>query len=487
MTAYPPNFIARSHAIDLNYVQKQGTSEFFPQSVYILGPSNDTAAIKSGKHQVQSAQDVAAICGYGSRPHLAAKVLFPEIASIPVWLLPLDSSALDGADIQVTPVGTVTKSGTFYLVYNETYRSAPFTVEVGDSIDDIVVKMDVANEAAPDVPCVADGNGIGNSNFSDKTGGAIGIDLSLEVVGPTDTGISFGINKSENGSGTPDITAALAEIGQDWATLMINCLEYDNATVLNELSEFGESVRTPLKQRPIEIVVGTREADRSVYEAVFDPRIGDRTNVLMPHQGSPSLTCVIAAAAVQQMALTRSRQPAKDYVSVLKGVLPGPDNIDREPVARNDSMLKGCSATEIRGNQVIMSDTITPWRPVGEEEPGFRYSVDQAKLGAYIYGVRQILISPTFDGAPWVTDEDVTDDKEVRKAKDLKTAFIALIQRLGKKGILSNVEAIIASLNVDVSGTFSKRIESQVDLGLAGNGNQFSNEANFSFVYGAIN
>ena len=252
---------------------KRGAVQYLPQRIAVFGQGSTASTYSTTKSQVTSALEVAQTYGFGSPLHLAVLQLLPTngdgVGTLPVTVYPLDDAGgAVAAAGDITPVGAVTKAGSFVVRINNIV-SVPFSVAVGDTVAQIVTKIYTAMAASLDLPMTA----VDSTTKVDVTAkwkGASGNDLYLEVVGPTDTGVTFAFTQPAGGATNPNIDAALAQIGNVWETMIVNCLDVADTTTLGKYTTAGEGRWLPTVRKPFIVFFGYYRGHRG--DRYRDPR-----------------------------------------------------------------------------------------------------------------------------------------------------------------------------------------------------------------------
>jgi phage tail sheath gpL-like len=486
--------VARVLGIETQFVDlRAGAVQFLPQQIAILGQG---ATLSAGypltPYQITSAAQAAARYGFGSPIHLAALQLFPVtgggVGSIPVWVYPLND---DGAGAIAT--GTITPSGAAgvaatYYVRAAGILSAPFTLAAGDNVATICDKIVAAINAVLDQPIIA-ADGTTDVDITAKWDGASGNDITVEVLDsngetPADD-ITFAVVQPASGAADPDVSAALAQIGGRWITMLVNCFGPTITAVLNDIEAVGEPRWGATVRRPFVAFVGNPEPTVGTSIAVPNARPSDRVNAQVVAPGSPNMPLQIAAAHVREMAKIANNNPPVDYGSrPLRGLLPGTDAQQWDYSQRDQAVKGGSGTVELKNGLVNISDVVTFYKPAGEVPPAYRYVVDIMKLMTIIYNTDLEFAQPAWDGAPLIPDEQPTVNPAARKPKAAKAAMGRILDSLGLQAIISDPKAAKAATVASISSSNPKRLDLRTTVQLSGNSNIISVQLNFGFFFG---
>lgn len=488
-TAVDPSAVARAVGIKTNYVNLAGAAPFLPQRIAVIGQGATLSTYATTKKQVFSSAEVGALYGYGSPLHLAVKQLFPDngdgVGIIPVTVYPLDDNAAGVAAAgAVTYSGTQTKTGTFQVIIGGV-KSDYFTLLVADDDTAKVNKILAAINGVLDMPVIATA-GTKSAVTTAKWKGATGNYMPISVVGPTDTGLVFTVTAMTSGAADQVLTKALAQVGDVWETLVVNCLGYDTTT-LDAYSEFGEGRWLPMVNKPLVVFTGHNDPDVADCISVTTGRTTDRTNCLLPCPGSANMPFVWVANAVGRIARVANSNPAMDFGGVLlPGINPGTDAQQWIYSQRNTAVLAGCSTVEVRDSQVVLSDTVTMYHPTGQTTPAYRYVCDIIKIMQLLFNTALIFKAPEWEGAPLIPDNQPTNNPAAKQPKAAVAAMCSMIDSLALDAILSNPAAAKKATVAGINSTNPKRLDVATTVQLSGNTNIISVDLNFGFYFGGV-
>lgn len=470
---------------------RKGSTLLLPQRVAVIGQGTTGGGYSLTKIQLSSALDVASAFGFGSPLHLAALQLFPAngdgLGSIPCTFYPLDDDAGGAPSVgDIAPTGTATKAGSFVVTINNIV-SVALTIEVGDEVADVVDKLKVAIDATLEMPVTTTDNAT-DLILTSKWEGLSANDIKASITGPTDTGISFVITQPVGGLVNPNATAfnaALAQFGNDWETLVVNCMESTDTIALDALSVFNEGRWDPQVTRPFVALAGSEETDVNTAIAIPDARLLDRTNSQPMAPGSGNLPMQIAAANASRIARIADADPAQGYIrQSLPFITPGlPD--EQWTYAEKDQALKaGTSSSDIIDNIVVISDTVTFYHPTGEQDPAYRSVVDIMRLMNVMYNISLIFDGPKWQGAPLIPDDQPTVNPNARKPRNAVAEVNSVLDGLGLRAIISDPETAKASTVADIDDQNPDRLNIETTIQLSGNTNIKDFALNFGFFFG---
>ena len=488
-TAIDLSAVARDTGITTAFKNlKRGGVTYLPQRIALFGQGSTASTFSTSKAQVTSALEVAQTYGFGSPLHLAALQLLPTngdgVGTLPVTVYPLDDEGgATAAAGDITPAGAVSMAGSFVVrVIN--IVSQAFSVAVGDTVAQIVTKIYTAMAATLDLPVTA----VDSTTKVDVTAkwkGASGNDLYLEVVGPTDTGVTFAFTQPTGGATNPNIDAALAQIGGVWETMIVNCLDIADTTTLGKYTTAGEGRWLATVRKPFLVFTGNTEAVVATAIAVPDARKTDRVNCQLVAPGSNDLPFVVAARQVARIAVLANNNPPHDYGSqAATGLTPGLDSVQWDFTKRDQAVKGGSSTIEVRDGVVNISDVVTFYHPSGDPTPAYRFVVDVVKVMNILFNTDIIFAAAEWDGAPLIPDDQPTVNRSAKKPKTAVTAVAAMIDSLGLEAIISDPVGAKTTIQAEINSQNPKRLDVAYTVALAGNTNIKSIDFNFGFYFG---
>ena len=488
-SAVDASAVARVVGIETKFKDlRAGGILFLPQRVALVGQGATASVYSTDKKQFTSALAVAQDYGFGSPLHLAAKQFFPingdGLGSIPLTVYPLVD---DGAGVvsagDITPTVAPTEAAS-YIVRVNNIDSEAFVIDTADTVATVTVKIAAAINAVLDMPITATSTALLVDTVS-KWKGLTANEINIEVIGSATVGNSFAITQHVGGLVNPVVDNAIAQVGNVWETMFLNCLGMSDLTTLDTYQAFGEGRWGPLVRKPC-IVFAGNTAD-SVTNAVIitNLRKADRVNCSLVAPGSNDLSFVIAARQLARIAKVANNNPAHDYGSQdATGLTPGPDG-DQWTYADRDQVVKGGSSTiEVKDGVINISDVVTMYHPDGDPIPAYRYVVDIVKLMNIIFNLDIEFATAKWDGAPLIPDDQPTVNRDAKKPKTAVAAVSAILDSLGLNAIISDPETAKKNTLAEIDPGNPKRLNLTTTVQLSGNANIISVDLNFGFFFG---
>lgn len=489
-TAIDNSAVARVVGIKTNFKDlRAGRVLYLPQRIAIVGQGSSTATYATTKQQVTSAYQAGSLYGFGSPIHLAVMQLFPAngdgVGTIPVTIYPLEDHASGVvATGSITPSGAATGTGSFKIKINNIESSA-FSVANGDTVANITAKIHTAIASNVNMPMVSTDNST-DVSLTSKWKGASANDLHIEIV-PTstdNTGVTFGMTQPTGGANNPDVDTALAQVGNVWETMLLNCMDIADTATLDKYNVFGEGRWGALVRKPLVVFTGNTASTVASATSISDSRKLDRVNAQLVCPGSKDLPFVIASRQLAKIAVIANNNPAHDYASQkATGINAGADSVQWNYVDRDLAVKAGSSTIEVKDGVVNISDTVTFYHPEGDLTPAYRYVVDIVKLQNIIFNVDLIFASDSWDGAPLIPDNQPTVNPAAKKPVMAVAALGVLLDDLALQALISDPETAKTNTQAVISSSNAKRLDVATVVQLSGNTNIISVDLDFGFYF----
>ena len=488
--------VARVVGINTQFKNIRGSAaQSLPMHIGILAQGTTAAAGYSLlPRRITSQAEAAATYGFGSPIHLAALELFPPVGggvgSIPVTVFPLvDDGAGVAAVGTITPAGVAPATATFFARISG-ILSAPIAVAAAANVATQVASFVAAINAILQMPVIATNTGPGTAcTLTAKWKGATGNEIKVEILDSNlnpALGSLYTVVAPATGATDPAVTTALAGIGGDWVTLLINSFHGTNATVLDAIQVKGEARWDQQVRRPFVAFCGNDEAVLATAIATSNARKTDRVNAQVVSPGSVHLPVQIAAAQVREIAKVADDNPPTDYgARKVTTLIPGADSVQWDYATRDAAVKAGSSTIEIKNGLVQISDVVTMYHPDGEIPPAYRFVVDIIKLMNVIYNLDLEFTQPEWAGAPLIPDGQPTTNPNARKPSSAKAAISRILDSLGLAAVISDPATAKAATTANINGTNPKRLDVTTTVQLSGNTNIISVDLNFGFFFGS--
>lgn len=488
-TAVDPSAVARVLGIKTQFRNLQGGNvTVLPMRIAVVGQGATASTYATTKAQVFSATEAGNTYGFGSPVHLACEQLLPAsgdgVGIIPVTVYPMeDNGSGVAAAGDITPtVGSIVQAN--YQVSINNILSEYFTVEVGDVVADVVDKMVVAVNAVSRMPMIAS-DGTTKLDLTSKWKGASANDLQIEVIGSTTSGMTWAYTQPTGGSANPTVDASLAQFGNVWETMVMNCLDVADTTALAKYAEVNEGRWGALVRKPFIAFSGDTNTTVASAIAVPDARKTDRTNCQLVAPGSKDLPFVVAARQLAEIAKVANSNPPHDYGSQqATGLTPGADGDQWDAAQRDTAVKAGSSTIQVKDDVINISDVVTFYHPTGDDTPAYRYVVDVIKVMNILFNTDIRFSLPEWDGAPLIPDDQATVNPTAKKPKMAKAVIADMIDGLALETIISDPDVAKETIQAAISSSNPKRLDLAYTVQLSGNTNIISIDFNFGFYFG---
>lgn len=477
-----------------------------PQRLAIIGEANEAnqADLSTDPVAITSAQQAGQLFGFGSPIHAMARILFPisgdGVGGIPVVVYPQEEPGGATAKVlEITPSGVATKNGTHTLriagresIDGSTYD---INIEEGDTVADITQKIDDAVSAVLGSPVLATSDDY-TVELTSKWKGLTAEALSVEVdTNDDDLGITYVINSTQAGSGTPaDVAAALNKFGNAWNTWVLN--GYGTvSSIMNALEEFNGNPSpenptgryTGIMMKPFIAITGSVAADPS---SITDARLDEVTIAIAPAPLSPGMQYEAAANMALLAIVVAQNSPHLDVSGKSYPDMPVPTNGDIGVMAiyqnRDAIVKKGCSTVELNANRYVVQDFVTTYHPVGEVPPQFRYCRNLQLDYNVRYGYYLLEQINVVDHAI-ANDSDVVSATNVIKPKQWVQIVDAYADDLALRALIVDADFMKDSIRVGISTSNPDRLETEFRYKRSGVARIASTSAEAGFNFGTLN
>lgn len=457
----------------------QNSTQNLPMRIAIIGEANtaNQSSLNEDATEITSAKQAGILYGFGSPIYHVMRILQPVngggVLGIPVVVYAQETPVGATANVQeITPLGVATANVTHYVTVSgrntidgQTYA---FNVNVGDTTNDISQKIEDAVNGVLGSPFSATSTDY-EATLTTKWKGATANDAVVTIdTNGNAAGITYTIQSVTVGSGTPSIAGALAQFGNTWNTIVVNCYG-DNSTILNALEAFngipdqddptGRYASTMMK--PFFALFGTVEDDATT---VTDSRLNEVTNLACPAPNSSGMSCEAAANYATLLAVQAQNNPHTDISGQFLPDMPVPSNGQIGSMAeysfRDSAVKKGCSTVEFVNGNYKVCDFVTTYHPEGEIPVQFRYVrnlvIDLNIFYGYYLLEQQYVVDKVIS-----TDDANISVSGVIKPKDWKAILGGYFDRLSERALIVDSAFSFEGLQVGISSSNPDRLETQ--------------------------
>jgi phage tail sheath gpL-like len=324
-----------------------------------------------------------------------------------------------------------------------------------------------------------------NVVLTSKWKGVSANDIKVEMSGE-DLGTTFAITQPTGGLTNPSVVAPLALLGNVWETLLINALNVSDTTALDAIRSVGDGRWGELVRKPFISFVGNTAASVLDATAVSSVRRTEYINAQLVSPGSKDLPFMVAARQVARIARVANNNPPTGYaMEEATGLTPGADEVQWDYLARDQAVKAGSSTVEVIDGVVNLCDTVTFYRPTGEEPPAYRKVVHIIRLMNILFNLDLIFAKKEWASAPLIPDDQATVNPKARKPKSAVAAVCKMHDSLGLNAIISDPAYAKANTKANIDSQNSDRLNLETTVKLSGNSDIVSATLKFGFFFGA--
>lgn len=339
-------------------------------------------------------------CGYGSQCHREYLKFKANNSSTELWILPVnENSAGVAATGTLTLAGTATADGILQLYINATRVQVPVAQE--DEAADIATAAAALINQNAIIPVTATADG-GIITLKARQKGAFGNNIPVEInMNGTDAGettpagITVTIAKMTGGSGDPDLTDKLANMGDREFDFIVN--PFCDTTNLNALRDFMNDT------------TGRWSDDQQVYGHVWSLFVGtasaaqtfgnarnDQHATIFAIDGVRQLPDEYLAAAVGRIATSYINDPARPVTfAELTSVYAPVDAKQWDKSTRNTLLGNGISTFKFANGVVQIERVITTYQrnKAGVADVSYRDANTMYTLQYIVRRLRSVITS----------------------------------------------------------------------------------------------
>lgn len=460
----PSNAIASFTFVEQKYRRSgNAATPNIPQRIALLGqyiaaktPVNNVAV------PVTTADEVAALAGYGSQAHMMALKLFNAMGQSPALVdwYPI----ADGTTAQVTTVTFAGAAGVqglwrLYIVgkrYEISVLAADTAIASATAMTNLInadlsCPFGAANGGTAVVTLTAKWKGL-SSSLLDVRKNYYASDVNL--IPTTQTMV---IASSVTGATDPSLATALANFGDVAYTWVIT--GQNDATTAAALETAGEARWDPSVKKPWLSVMGYVDT-RSNFVTALGSR-NSKVTVYMPVEASPNHPGEIAAATVGAAAVSANADPYRPFKNlVLTGILPGSGAQWTRAQADAVEAAGGSAFRVSNAGAVSIWDLLTTYKTNsgGAADDSFRYAVTVTNIQNKIYSLDLKFSSDPYDRAIVISDDDVSGKAYTVSPKSIKADAISLVDQWVLANGSKNRDQIVAGIVSEVDSGNPGRI-----------------------------
>lgn len=478
-TAIGANRISRTSGYKLGKGKFTDTPPNLPQIVAMLGEANTAAqgTLSTAPLQITSAAQAGQVYGYGSPIHAMARILFPvgtDGIGLPVIVLAqTEAVGATATVIVITVTGTATANATHFLNINgrETLdgKAYSYNIAVGDTPTVIAGKMKDCVNAVLGAPFIAT-NTAGVLTLTTKWKGLSSADVSaVPDNNSIPAGVTYALTSNTAGAGAADISGALALMENTWYTTVINPYGAATLAALEAFNGIPDDVSPtgryqPTIFKPFMAFFGSTLNTVSAITTITNAagRINQVTNVHCPAPSSAGMPYEAAANMVALFCPIMQNTPHLDASGKSYPDMPVPlsNMIGEMSIYNNRNLLvqAGSSTVTLVNGAYQVQDLVTTYATPGEVPLQYNWCRN-LNLDWNVKDGYSILETTHVKDKAIIADNQVTSVSNVIKPKEWKAVLFAYFDYLAGIALLDDAAFSKASINVGVSSTNPKRLE----------------------------
>lgn len=440
MSGLPSNIIIPFAGLDFDGSQANAGPEDVPIQLLIIAQRLSTGEVDAKElFFPTSADEVGRASGFGSGAHRMMKKAIANGNTFPIGMITLDDAATSTAATRaVTITGTAAERGEL-PIYIDGQRY-PVTVEVGDEGADIVTAAAaLATDDVDNLPCTTAGASNVLTCTMKQKGVAFG-DLDIrfcynrgEVV---PAGISVSVGALTPGTVDPDITDALAVVGDQWFNVIAN--PYTDATNIAVLQDWCVAQNDAMVQKmsvAIQTVRDTRAnlitygEDTTTHNCKFVATMPGYQRLESTYELTAGVAAAVAKSVQDDSAVPLHRINLSGFKTLASADT-------WTAVERNGLALASiCTMTDARGVQTEAMVTMYRENSAGGADTAYQQMNTLFQLSAARYFfVNQILVK--YPRAKLsVSGGDVEPGQQIMTKDIAEAEAVSWFKRMQRKGI----------------------------------------------------
>ncbi|HDT0613286.1 TPA: phage tail sheath subtilisin-like domain-containing protein [Klebsiella michiganensis] len=390
----PDDFRVPLVIIDIDNSQALDSAPAQSRKIIVIGQQSPTGtATALTSNRITSDGTADQLYGKGSMLAGMLKTLRKANSYTEVWAMGLaDIAAGAAAKSDLTISGPATAAGTLALLVNGI--SVQVGVSADDTADTIATAIITAVNKLPDTQVTAalkaDSTTIVTltANWKGVTGNAMDVRLNYYTGEQTPAGVAVAMTAFTGGTGTPDIAAVVAALGDDWYTDIV--FPYNDTQSLNAIRDELLERWGPLQM--IEAQLWTAFRGTHAESVTFGETRNDWLISCLGTNIAPQPHWLWAASYGGIAAYYLANDPARPLQTlVLPGILPPAKDVRWDMPERNLLLHDGIATHNVdAGGNVCIEREITMYRvnQYGDADTSYLNVQSPATLGRIRYVIK---------------------------------------------------------------------------------------------------
>ncbi|MFW2311699.1 phage tail sheath subtilisin-like domain-containing protein [Klebsiella pneumoniae] len=390
----PDDFRVPLVIIDIDNSQALDSAPAQSRKIIVIGQQSATGtATALTSNRITSDGTADQLYGKGSMLAGMLKTLRKANSYTEVWAMGLaDIAAGAAAKSELTLTGPATAAGTLALLVNGV--SVQVGVSADDTADTIATAIVTAVNKLPDTQVTAALKAGSTTivtlttNWKGVTGNAMDVRLNYYTGEQTPAGVSVAVTAFTGGTGTPDIAAVVAALGDDWYTDIV--FPYNDTQSLNAIRDELLERWGPLQM--IEAQLWTAFRGTHAESGTFGETRNDWLISCLGTNIAPQPHWLWAASYGGIAAYYLANDPARPLQTlVLPGILPPAKDVRWDMPERNLLLHDGIATHNVdAGGNVCIEREITMYRvnQYGDADTSYLNVQSPATLGRIRYVIK---------------------------------------------------------------------------------------------------
>ena len=390
----PDDFRVPLVIIDIDNSQALDSAPAQSRKIIVIGQQSPTGtATALTSNRITSDGTADQLYGKGSMLAGMLKTLRKANSYTEVWAMGLsDIAAGAAAKSELTVTGPATTAGTLALLVNGV--SVQVGVGADDTADTIATAIITAVNKLPDTQVIAALKAASTTsvtlttNWKGVTGNAMDVRLNYYTGEQTPAGVAVAMTAFTGGTGTPDIAAVVAALGDDWYTDIV--FPYNDTQSLNAIRDELLERWGPLQM--IEAQLWTAFRGTHAESGTFGETRNDWLISCLGTNIAPQPHWLWAASYGGIAAYYLANDPARPLQTlVLPGILPPAKDVRWDMPERNLLLHDGIATHNVdAGGNVCIEREITMYRvnQYGDADTSYLNVQSPATLGRIRYVIK---------------------------------------------------------------------------------------------------
>ncbi|QLP10333.1 phage tail sheath subtilisin-like domain-containing protein [Klebsiella grimontii] len=390
----PDDFRVPLVIIDIDNSQALDSAPAQSRKIIAIGQQSVTGtATALTSNRITSDGTADQLYGKGSMLAGMLKTLRKANSYTEVWAMGLsDIAAGAAAKSELTVTGPATTAGTLALLVNGV--SVQVGVGADDTADTIATAIITAVNKLPDTQVIAALKAASTTsvtlttNWKGVTGNAMDVRLNYYTGEQTPAGVAVAMTAFTGGTGTPDIAAVVAALGDDWYTDIV--FPYNDTQSLNAIRDELLERWGPLQM--IEAQLWTAFRGTHAESGTFGETRNDWLISCLGTNIAPQPHWLWAASYGGIAAYYLANDPARPLQTlVLPGILPPEKDVRWDMPERNLLLHDGIATHNVdAGGNVCIEREITMYRvnQYGDADTSYLNVQSPATLGRIRYVIK---------------------------------------------------------------------------------------------------